>query len=160
MNGHYLILASRIEAELARIAPLVQRTLNAWRKAEETEDDLFVDAVAINLHSFYSGVERILESVADSIDESKPAGESWHRDLLEQMTLTVPGVRPAVLSQTTAEMLDKYRGFRHVVRNVYTYQFDPLKIKHLVSSLPSPFQMMASELTIFASFLAQAGRES
>ena len=129
MNGNYLVLASRIEAELARIAPLVQRAQAAWQRAVETGDDLYVDAAAVNLHSFYSGIERILEAIADSIDEAKPTGDNWHRALLQQMTLSLPGLRPAVFSLTTVELLDKYRGFRHVV------------------------------LTIFASFLAQAGRE-
>lgn len=76
---NYLVLASRIEAELARIAPLVQHAQAAWQRAVETEDDLYVDAVAVNLHSFYSGIERILEAIADSIDEAKPTGDNWHR---------------------------------------------------------------------------------
>ncbi len=159
MNGNYLVLASRIEAELARIAPLVQRAQAAWQRVVETEDDLYVDAVAVNLHSFYSGIERILEAIADSIDEAKPTGDNWHRALLQQMTLSLPGLRPAVISQVTVELLDKYRGFRHVVRNIYTYNFVPQKVEDLVITLPPTFQAVNDELKIFASFLAQAGRE-
>jgi hypothetical protein len=47
------------------------------------------------------------------------------------MTKEVPGIRPAVVSMTTCQRLDEYRGFRHVVRNVYTYQFDPVKVEKL-----------------------------
>jgi len=49
-----------------------------------------------------------------------PAGEHWHQLLLEQMASEIGGVRPAVISDATRQALDEYRGFRHVVRNVYT----------------------------------------
>ena len=35
------------------------------------------------LHSFYTGIERILEMIASMIDEYKPSGE--HRELLLQV---------------------------------------------------------------------------
>jgi hypothetical protein len=58
--------------------------------------------------------------VAEVIDGEKPVGENWHQVLLKQMANEVSGVRPAVISENTFVKLNEYRGFRHVVRNVYT----------------------------------------
>ncbi|MFN2131705.1 MAG: hypothetical protein ACK2VD_14340 [Anaerolineae bacterium] len=48
--------------------------------------------------------------------------------LLEQMAAEVPSVRPALISGETRQLLDEYRGFRHVVRNVYAFRFDLAKV--------------------------------
>ena len=57
----------------------------------------------------------------------------------------VPGVRPPVLSQETRERLDRYRGFRHVVRNVYTYNLDPEQIGVLVKQLAPTMVRVSQE---------------
>lgn len=44
--------------------------------------------------------------------------------LLTQMAKEIAEVRPAVISYSVQSDLDEYRGFRHIVRNIYTYKFD------------------------------------
>jgi hypothetical protein len=55
------------------------------------------------------------------------------------MTKEVPGIRPAVISTETGIRPEKYRQFRHVVRNVYTHRFNPAKLAKLVNSAPELF---------------------
>jgi hypothetical protein len=55
------------------------------------------------------------------------------------MMKEVPGIRPAAISTETGRKLDEYRRFRHVVRNVYTHNFDPAKLGTLVNSAPELF---------------------
>jgi hypothetical protein len=61
-------------------------------------------------------VERLFELIARHVDRVLPSGDTWHRDLLYQMAGDLPEARPAVVSQETAQALDEYRRFRHVVR--------------------------------------------
>ena len=49
--------------------------------------------------------------------------------------------------------LDEYRGFRHVVRNVYTYHLSPEKIKPLVDNVHEVIANSDKELSAFAKFL-------
>jgi ribonuclease HepT-like protein len=77
----------------------------------------------------------------------------WHLLLLEQMTKEVPGIRPAVISTETGIRLDEYRRFRHVVRNVYTHNFDAVKLGKLVNSAPELFARTKAEVLAFAAFL-------
>ncbi|WP_397548013.1 hypothetical protein ABUL39_07185 [Rhodothermus marinus] len=76
--------------------------------------------MALNLHGFYSSVERLFVLIARNVDERVHTGQTWHRDLLRWMAEDVPEMRPAVIGQTTAHTLDEFRRFRHLVRNVYT----------------------------------------
>ena len=78
----------------------LDRASRAWKSSGETtvDQDIYLDSVALNLHSFYSGLERLFELIAKHIDRNLPSGETWHRDLLVSMTNDFPNARPAVIS--------------------------------------------------------------
>ena len=46
---------------------------------------------------------------------------------------------------------------RHVVRNIYTFNFDPTKMQKLVDGAPELFNQVRDELLAFAEFMEQAG---
>jgi len=84
-----------------------------------------------------------------------PFGANWHRELLNQMSIEIPGVRPAVISEGLRENLEGYLGFRHVVRNVYTYHLNPEKLEALVTQvqIQTVFVKAKSEMAGFCKFL-------
>ncbi len=157
--GHQ-VLARRIQVELPELERSVDRAGRAWQAAlrAQSDQEMFVDSAALNLHSFYAGVERLLETIALQLDGSLPKGEAWHRDLLDQMTLDLPGIRPPVMSADTAHALDEYRRFRHVVRNVYAERLDPPRVGERVVKLAPLWTQLRAELTAFAEFLAGVDR--
>ena len=119
-------LPERIRNELPEIENTVKRAVEGLHRAKQSGDDHYLDGVALNLHGFYSGIERIFELIAVHVDETLPKGENWHQILLKQMAEELAGVRPAVISDPVLQNLDEYRGFLHIVRNVYSYKFDGL----------------------------------
>ncbi len=162
MRGVYRTVAGRIRQELEELGRVVERTERIWQQATKSADDLYLDAVALNLHGFYTGLERLFEVIASSVDGSGFTGGDWHQALLRQMTAEIPGARPAVLSTETRDRLDRYRGFRHVVRHVYTYNLDAEQIAVLVGQLRPALEGVFRELLAFADFLerlACSGRE-
>lgn len=74
MKKKYLTLGSHIREELSEIQMSIQRAKKAWSLALNEDDSLYLDSVALNLHNFYNGLERIFERVAENIDEIKPEG--------------------------------------------------------------------------------------
>ena len=78
MNREIQLICSLIDEELNSINDLVPRIELAWKKAAENSDDLYLDSVALNLHGFYSGIERIFELIAKRIDGSLLSGDNWH----------------------------------------------------------------------------------
>jgi len=132
-------LAERIRSELVDLNRLVERAQEGLRRAQRSDDDLYLDSVALNLHGFYAGLERLFELTAAIVDGAMPQGANWHQILLQQMAAEVPGVRPTMISEELRDSLDEYRGFRHVVRHVYTFSFDPVKVQKLVEQAPAVF---------------------
>jgi hypothetical protein len=45
---------------------------------KQSGDEFYLDSVALNLHSFYTALERVFELIATTIDQEKPQGENWH----------------------------------------------------------------------------------
>ncbi len=156
----YQVLAARIRAELADLDRSVRRAERAWQAAQRAgaDQDMFVDSAALNLHGFYAGVERLLEAAALQLDGSLPKGETWHHDLLDQMTLDLPGLRPPVISTAVRQALDEYRRFRHVIRNVYAESLDPRRVGELVEKLAPLWAQVQQELAAFADFLEGVSR--
>jgi len=144
-------LCRRIESEVSQIKKIRDLAFRRWQKALSDED--YLGSVAFDLHSFYQGVERIFEAIAKSIDRTVPSGDRWHRSLLAQMTEEIPEIRPAVISEETRTALDNYRTFRHLARNIYTFNLDVRRIKTLVESLPDVVEKFCEDISVFLDFL-------
>lgn len=159
MIQKYLDLAVRIQQELDDLERVVSRAERAMQTARQRpeDQDLYIDAAALNLHDFYAGLERIFERIGAKVDGHIPTGEEWHRELLTQMSRERPSLRPPVLSSEIVQSLDEFLRFRHVVRNIYAFQFDPLRIERLVQQMRPTFQATKLALQIFATFLEQVG---
>jgi hypothetical protein len=159
MNVVYGELTDRIRGTVLDLDRIVERVTRTWARAQETLDDqdAYLDSVALNLHGFYSGLERLFEIVARQLDQAVPAGETWHPDLLLQMARDLPEIRPAVISQENAAILDEFRRFRHLVRNVYTINIVPSKMNRTVSVLPDLWTKLRAELSAFADFTDDLG---
>lgn len=160
MKASALELAARIRGEVVELDRVVERTQRVWSRAvrSEPDQDLYIESVALNLHGLYSGIERLFELIARRIDRSAPSGETWHRDLLEQMARDQTEARPAVISQASANGLDEFRRFRHLVRNVYTTNLVPEKIAKLMAQLGNVWTRTRAELLAFAEFLEELDR--
>ena len=146
-------LAVRIRGYLADLEKVTNRAILLSTKAITSDDDGYWDGVALNLHGFYSGVERIFEDIARTVDGNIPSGPDWHIGILVQMSTEVSELRPPVISSDLRYMLDEYRGFRHVVRNVYAFNFRPSRLKELVDTLPVCFSSLKQDLLAFTVFL-------
>ncbi|MEC9490686.1 MAG: hypothetical protein UMU04_07025 [Halanaerobiales bacterium] len=148
-----LTFIAKIEDDLNELDKLVSRIEKGWEKYNISHDDFYSDSTALNLHGFYSGLEKIFIKIAEEIDESAPDGSSWHKELLDQMALNIRKIRPAVISKETRDILDEYRAFRHIVRNVYAFNYSPDKIKILIKNFNSEYQKIKNEVIEFLDFL-------
>lgn len=155
--SRYAALAGRIRTNLRDIQNTVDRACLLSEKALQTGDDGYWDGVALNLHSYYTGIEHIFEDIGRTIESSLPSGSDWHLDLLLQMSSDIENLRPAVISRASRECLDEYRGFRHVVRNVYAFNLRPDRLRELVIHLRPCFQILHADLSVFAGFLDKIG---
>ena len=158
MKKELLDLRRRIGSELCNIERTAQRALDAWEEAHRfpEQQGYYMDSVALNLHSFYNGLERIFAVIARQLDTAFPSGEQWHRDLLEQMSRETPKERPAVLSPDTIALLDDFLAFRHLIRSLYAFELDAERLRYLLDRLPQALSHAKRELNSFCRLLSIA----
>jgi len=151
--GVHVALEGRMTQTLKDTERIVQRADLLLSKMRHTGDDGFLDGVALNLHSFYTGIESIFEDIGRTVDGALPAGQNWHKEMLQQMSAELVGVRPAVIRRSTRDCLDEYRAFRHLVRNVYTFNLRPARLFGLADGVLACFTAVREDLEEFCSFL-------
>ena len=149
-------IAERIRGEVPELERMIKRAQTAWEKAcvRSIDQDVYLDSVALNLHGIYSGIEKLFELIAVHLDDSPPTGKTWHRDLLRKMAQEMPGVRPAVIAYDRLPRLDELRRFRHLVRNVYTFNLVPEKVAPIIEGISELWIPLKSELLAFAEYTA------
>lgn len=142
-------LAAEVGAELATLAALNEEFLNA----PPGSDSYSIRARGSMLHDFYNGVERIFVRIARELNGGVPRGEQWHRDLIDDMALAIPQVRPAVIDRDLANVLAEYLRFRHVFRNVYGGVLDPDRMAALEERLPETLAAFRQRIDAFLSWM-------
>lgn len=126
----------RLEIELKQLDEVVIEVQRILSKYQNYQDPDLLPAIAMNLQSLYTGIERIMVSVALEFETVVPEGKDWHRQLLKQMAFAVPDIRPAFLAAETQLYLDELRRFRHVVRSIYAFKLDPDLLVPIAQQLP------------------------
>ena len=154
----YLVVEARIKKELENIKRL-EDELSEYKlfpliTASSIGGFALTDNAACRiagsiLHDYYSAAENIFKAVAVRIDKTIVTGEQWHKELLEQMTLGISGVRPPLIRSETAVKLDRLRAFRHVFRNIYGFSLAPEKIRELLTDMPELSGLLKKDLAAF-----------
>ncbi len=91
-------------------------------------DDADFALFALSVHHAYTALESIMERVHRQLLAEAPAGADWHRRLLDDARLDLPGLRPPLLSVETVRLAHELRGFRHVVRHAYEMEYDRARL--------------------------------
>ncbi|MEN9222909.1 MAG: hypothetical protein Q6M04_10775 [Thermostichus sp. BF3_bins_97] len=149
-------LLSDIELEISRLERLSETIYAAEAEIERDPDhaQLFYESLALKLHNFYTGCERIFRLVATEMNGGLPSGADWHKRLLDRMSSERQG-RPALVSASTAAELQEFLGFRHGVRSVYGYELDPERISQLLSRYPAVWRALEQDLLQFGAWLRE-----
>jgi hypothetical protein len=141
-------ILAEIEKELENIGELRKEI----KEIKGKDSIIFRRSIGSILHDFYNAAERIFKKVAIEINGGYEDTEKWHKALLFKMTLSIKGVRPALISEDLAADLDEYLSFRHLFRNIYGFELKGERITYLVKK----FDIIANKLTTeVKSFLKQ-----
>ena len=127
---------------LAQCAPL--RDVVADATASETEKL----AAASLLQSFYNGVERVFDLLAERLDGDRPAGADRHERLLTQMAAATDA-RPAVIGPELREGLSEYLEFRNAYRYGHYFRLDWPLMASLVDQSSATLDRLEAELDAF-----------
>jgi hypothetical protein len=125
----YLTLAGELDLAWRRIQGQLARNRDATARlgadGQPTEHDWA--ALGYTLHNLYNALENYFLRVAKFFENSLDA-PTWHRDLVDRMTMAIAGVRPALLPDSVRPAVHELRAFRHVFRSLYDSILDPDRV--------------------------------
>lgn len=160
-ESHLLITISRIKAELTNIQRLLSKleerrllSTSAQRK-NKLIDEFMLRAVGSVLHDFYTSVENVFKIVARNIDGSLPENMEWHVELLNQMSIGIEKTRPALIHEKTRDLLNEFRGFRHIFRNIYGFNLVRERVEHLLELLPATVELLEKDINRFTEEISE-----
>lgn len=154
-------VAVEIEAELEQLERLRADIDRGRRELRQDPDraDIHYSNLALKLHNFYTGCERIFRIIASELNHALPSSYDWHKRLLQRMALEVEEKRPAVISEDLRRDLEDFLAFRHVVRNIYGYELDPERMDRLLDKYPLMWEHFEEELQQFTAWLRELAAE-
>jgi len=109
-------------------------------------------AACAMLHSFYTEIEKILKLIAREWDGQVPSSDSWHKDLLNQMSETT-AMRPAVVSPGLVDVLSEFLAFRHLFRGASIVLMRWPKLSPLIAKVDPTYEQTKVEIEDFARFI-------
>jgi hypothetical protein len=155
----FVRLGAALRREKVQLEGVVAEAEEALRDfAAEIPSKREVRGIGAIVHDFYTGAERIFQTIAPELNGGVPAGPTWHRALLQSMALELPGVRPALLREHTAGALEEFLRFRHLFRNVYGFELEWVRLRPLLARLPGAWQDLRTDLDRFLEFLDATAR--
>lgn len=111
--------------------------------------------MAYQIHNLYGAFEQLFEEVARAF-ENQVDPSRYDTDLLRRMTLQIEGIRPALLSEGAATMLDELRRFRHLFRHAYGIDLDPIRVADIAARIPNLRERFTNDTEAFLSQLSPA----
>lgn len=81
--------------------------------------------------------------------------ERYHEELLHQMALDIPQVRPAVLTTTLKDHLDELRRFHYLFRHAYMMSLDRQRVLKLAERVVSVSAALNEALERFRTYLLE-----
>jgi hypothetical protein len=114
--------------------------------------DICSESLALKLHNFYTGCERIFQIIASELNGGLPSSYDWQRRLLNTMSKP-QDYRPAVLREDTVYKLNEYLSFRQVVRNIYGFELEEQKLENLVNNYYNTWSQVQENINSFILWL-------
>lgn len=113
----------------------MQADCHAATVAAETAHAMFneealsrLEGAGHHLSRFFNVTEQMSLRVAKAFENNIDDEKGWHTELIRRMTLTLPGIRPALLTAEMARCLQHLRGFRHIFTHAYDLDLDPAQL--------------------------------
>ena len=145
-----LRLKGEIETEIAFCDSLAQE----YASLPEALSSAHANRLKASIfHDFYTGVERVFRRIAEELNGGVPRSESWHKQLLLDMSLELGDVRPRVVSKDLRLELGNFLRFRHLVRNVYGFELDSDRIMELEAKFVPTMAAFKQHVAVFLEWI-------
>ena len=94
--------------------------------------------------------------IAEELNGGVPQGDRWRRRLVTDMSLEIPGVRPAAIDAALADALGEFLRLRLDFRNAYGFVQEGKRMRPLEERLPVVLEMFRTRIRVFLTWLTDS----
>lgn len=106
---------------------------------------------AFKTQQLFTSLEYLFKQMVTAFENH--AEDLSNRELLVRMTLEIPGIRPAILTNEAFLLLDKLRTFRHFIRHAYDSELDEKQLIIIQTRLRESFHLVSKNLIVFHEYI-------
>jgi hypothetical protein len=145
-------LRGLIETEIKMLDQVLAHNNELLRRMGTGEPDwIRTQALAVQIHSFYMGVENIFKRISKEMEIELPDGKDWHIQLLNLMHRE--DFHGGVITEKLRLRLLEYLGFRHMMHHTYAFDLNWVKMKELSYRMDETFAELKNSLIEFTTRL-------
>lgn len=105
------------------------------------------------LHNLYNAYEDLFQEISVCFENNIERSSGYHKNILIRMKISIPSIRPAILSKESFNLLSELMGFRHVFRHAYNYNIEPGKLQELQVKVTEGRELIEKDISIFEAYL-------
>ncbi len=109
---------------------------------------------AIRVQQFYTALENLFKQIVKSFENYLE-----NLQLLTQMNIEIPMIRPTVISNKSVPLLEKTKAFRHSIEQTYDCELDERELILIQKKLKEEYPHVESDLQKFRSFILKLSHD-
>lgn len=147
-------LISELETDIEDLQIVQRSNVRAGaRLTDGSDDELDVAALGYTIHNLYGVIEGYCLRIAKFFENGLDP-DSWHKDLLKRMTISIENLRPALFDRETWLRVDQLRAFRHAFRHLYARPIDSVRVRILQDEIPQTLDRFLAAHLQFSAHLS------
>ncbi|MCK4797329.1 MAG: hypothetical protein KAT05_08100 [Spirochaetes bacterium] len=129
-------LVSELKSDINIMEELYEKYKMINKKIGHINPDEFDWAsLGYTIHNLYNLLENYFLRISKFFENDLPT-LSWHKELVDRMTIEIDDVRPALFDRKLEKEISELRAFRHIFRNIYQSELDTDKLKGISKKIP------------------------
>ncbi len=150
MKERIAILLGYMENQRAVINTIYDK-IEALKPLDESQ----IVHSAYLMHNLYNAWEDLFKEISVCFENNVERSSGFHKNILLRMKISIPGIRPQILSDGSYVLLNELLGFRHVFRHAYNYNLDTERLQQLREKILIGRMRIENDVDIFRKHLEE-----
>lgn len=146
------VLIGEINKTISQLNKINGKYLNFSEKRNDFPDNFDLVVLAEIITDYYTCLEttfvRISKAFENNLEKSR-----WHTNLLERMIIEIPGMRKALLTDSSYNLLKEIMRFRHFKTYYFELEYDKDRIDFVEKKYKEVVPLVLQELELYIIFL-------
>ena len=146
------VLIGEIAKSISLLNKINEKYLSFSKNRNAFPDNFDLVVLAEIITDFYTCLETVFVRISKAFENNLEKSR-WHANLLERMRIEIPGIRKALLTDRSYNMLKEIMRFRHFKTYYFELEYDKDRIDFIEKKYNAAVPLVLEELKLYILFL-------